>query len=123
MLTLVRARVRNTNPGLGLRTRQQELEVAKDDTLNRGNFTEFENGQFGDSETFFDNDSFATAQFLGSINSRQTGNNTIQVNGRVQAFVDYDDVVDYYVHTARHEVRAFDAAVTDWERRRYFEQI
>src|SRR5688500_1888187 len=30
-----------------------------------------------------------------------------------------DDVVDFYVHTARHEVKAFDAAVTDWERVRY----
>jgi glutamine synthetase len=34
-----------------------------------------------------------------------------------------DDVVNFYVHTARHEVRAFDAAVTDWERVRYFERI
>jgi glutamine synthetase len=34
-----------------------------------------------------------------------------------------DAVVDYYVHTARHEVKAFDAAVTDWERVRYFERI
>jgi glutamine synthetase len=34
-----------------------------------------------------------------------------------------DDVVDFYVQTARHEVRAFDAAVTDWERIRYFERI
>ena len=34
-----------------------------------------------------------------------------------------DDVVDFYVHTARHEIRAFDAAVTDWERVRYFERI
>lgn len=34
-----------------------------------------------------------------------------------------DDVVDFYVHTARHEARAFDAAVTDWERVRYFERI
>ena len=34
-----------------------------------------------------------------------------------------DAVVDFYVHTARLEVAAFDSAVTDWERRRYFEQI
>lgn len=33
------------------------------------------------------------------------------------------DVVDYYAHTARLETQAFNAAVTDWERRRYFEQI
>lgn len=34
-----------------------------------------------------------------------------------------DDVVDFYVHTAREEVRAFEGAVTDWERVRYFERI
>lgn len=34
-----------------------------------------------------------------------------------------DDVVDFYVHTARLEVGAFDNAVTDWERVRYFERI
>jgi glutamine synthetase len=34
-----------------------------------------------------------------------------------------DAVIDYYVHTARCEVEAFDDAVTDWERVRYFERI
>jgi glutamine synthetase len=34
-----------------------------------------------------------------------------------------DDVVDFYVHTARLEVKAFDNTVTDWERVRYFERI
>ncbi|HUR46231.1 MAG TPA: glutamine synthetase family protein [Candidatus Saccharimonadales bacterium] len=34
-----------------------------------------------------------------------------------------DAVVDYYVHTARLEARAFDNSVTDWEHRRYFERI
>ena len=34
-----------------------------------------------------------------------------------------DAVVDFYVHTARLEVEAFGAAITDWERRRYFERI
>ena len=34
-----------------------------------------------------------------------------------------DSVVDFYVHTARQEVKAFDGAVTDWERVRYFERI
>ncbi len=38
-----------------------------------------------------------------------------------QAFGDH--VVDFYVHTARLEVEAFANAVTDWERRRYFERI
>ena len=34
-----------------------------------------------------------------------------------------DSVVEFYVHAANLEAREFDAAVTDWERRRYFEQI
>jgi glutamine synthetase len=34
-----------------------------------------------------------------------------------------DDVVDFYVHTARLEVSSFDNAITDWERVRYFERI
>ncbi len=34
-----------------------------------------------------------------------------------------DDVVDHYIHFFRTEVAAFDAAVTDWERTRYFERI
>ena len=34
-----------------------------------------------------------------------------------------DDVIDFYVHTARLEVKAFDNAVTDWEKQRYFERI
>lgn len=34
-----------------------------------------------------------------------------------------DAVVDFYVHTARLEVEAFGSAITDWERRRYFERI
>jgi len=34
-----------------------------------------------------------------------------------------DDVVDFYVHTARLEAQAFNDAVTDWERIRYFERI
>ena len=31
-------------------------------------------------------------------------------------------VVEHYLHFFRTEQRKFDAAVTDWERRRYFEQ-
>ena len=34
-----------------------------------------------------------------------------------------DDVVDFYVHTARLEVQAYNEAVTDWELKRYFERI
>lgn len=34
-----------------------------------------------------------------------------------------DAVVDFYTHTARLEAQAFNDAVTDWERARYFERI
>ena len=34
-----------------------------------------------------------------------------------------DAVVEFYVHTARLEAQAFNDAVTDWERARYFERI
>lgn len=34
-----------------------------------------------------------------------------------------DEVVDHYSHFYRTEVQAYDSAVSDWERRRYFEQI
>jgi len=34
-----------------------------------------------------------------------------------------DSVIDFYVHTARCEAQAFNDAVTDWEKTRYFERI
>jgi len=34
-----------------------------------------------------------------------------------------DDVVAHYAHFFETEQEAFDVAVTDWERRRYFERI
>ncbi len=34
-----------------------------------------------------------------------------------------DSVIDFYVHHARLEVEAFDNAVTDWEKTRYFERV
>lgn len=34
-----------------------------------------------------------------------------------------EDVVNFYVRTAQHESQAFESAVTDWERLRYFERI
>jgi glutamine synthetase len=34
-----------------------------------------------------------------------------------------EEVVEHYAHFFRSEVRAFDSAVTDWERNRYFERI
>jgi len=34
-----------------------------------------------------------------------------------------EDVVDHYAHFYRSEVTAFEKAVTDWERQRYFERI
>ncbi len=87
----------NDLPTLGLRTRQQEIEFRIPTGVNRGSFTDFENGQFGDQEGFFNNDTFATPQFLGSINSKQTGNNSVQVNGLFQwESVRLQDRADYY---------------------------
>ncbi|MDP7277734.1 MAG: glutamine synthetase, partial [Planctomycetaceae bacterium] len=34
-----------------------------------------------------------------------------------------DAVVDHYTHFFRNEQAAYAAAVTDWERKRYFERI
>ena len=34
-----------------------------------------------------------------------------------------DEVIDFYVHTARLEAAEYRAAVTDWERARYFERL
>jgi glutamine synthetase len=34
-----------------------------------------------------------------------------------------NDVVEHYAHFYRTEAAAYDRAVTDWERRRYFERI
>ena len=34
-----------------------------------------------------------------------------------------DEVVEHYLNYARVELEAFDAAVTDWERRRGFERL
>jgi glutamine synthetase len=34
-----------------------------------------------------------------------------------------DTVIDFYVHTARCEAQAYNDAVTDWEKMRYFERI
>jgi glutamine synthetase len=33
------------------------------------------------------------------------------------------DVVEHYLHAARVELAAFDAAITDWERFRGFERL
>ena len=86
----------NTNKDLGLRTRQEEVEFRIDPTINRGDFTEFGNGQFGDNEGFFNNDTFATAQFVGSINNKSSGNNSVYIDGVLQSFVRVNDISDYY---------------------------
>jgi glutamine synthetase len=44
-------------------------------------------------------------------------------NSKVAREVFSDEVVDHYVHAARVEVAAYDAAVTDWERYRGFERL
>ena len=44
-------------------------------------------------------------------------------NSRLARQVFGNKAVDFYTHTARLEANAFDGAVTDWERKRYFERI
>ena len=44
-------------------------------------------------------------------------------NSRMARRVFGDGVVDFYVRHARLEHQSFSDAVTDWEKRRYFEQI
>ena len=44
-------------------------------------------------------------------------------NSKVAREAFSDEVVDHYVHAARVEVAAYDAAVTDWERYRGFERL
>ena len=34
-----------------------------------------------------------------------------------------DEVIDFYIHTACLESKAYANAVTDWEKKRYFERI
>jgi glutamine synthetase len=34
-----------------------------------------------------------------------------------------EEVVEFYVHTARLEIQAYNQAITDWEKQRYFERI
>jgi hypothetical protein len=88
--------VYNTNSGNGLRVRQSELEIRIDTSLNRGSFSDFEVGAFGDNQAFFHNDDFDSAQYLGTINSKQTGDNSIQLNGLYQRQVRVDDLGDFY---------------------------
>ena len=44
-------------------------------------------------------------------------------NSKMAAEAFGKEVVEFYVHHARLEVQAFDNAVTDWEKSRYFERI
>ncbi|MBI3853152.1 MAG: hypothetical protein HY298_23115 [Verrucomicrobia bacterium] len=56
-------------------------------------------------------------EVVGSANSRRWFGNYL-----ARAALG-NDVVDFCVHTARLEAQAFNDAVTDWERIRYFERI
>jgi glutamine synthetase len=45
------------------------------------------------------------------------------VNSEIARKAFGDEVVDHYVHAADVELKAFDSAVTDWERKRVFERL
>ena len=94
-----------------IRSNQREIE-AKVLPGNRGSLTHFEgnddrdfdfddpfdNGspRLGDNQAQFDNDTFETAQLLGSFNSSKFGSGSIVVNGRLQNIPQIADAVDFY---------------------------
>lgn len=52
--------------------------------------------RLGDNAAVFDNDTFETAQFLGSFNSAEFGAGSVVVNGRLQFVPQIVETVDYY---------------------------
>ena len=94
-----------------IRSNQREVE-SKVLPGNRGSLTHFEgnddrdfdfddpfdNGspRLGDNQAEFDNDTFDTAQFLGSFDSSKFGSGSIVVNGRLQNVPQISDAVDFY---------------------------
>ena len=70
----------------------------------------------------FDGDAYAAADTAQVPRTLREATGRLDRSEFARAAVG-DDVVDHYVHFLRTEQAAFDRAVTDWERHRYFEQI
>ena len=89
--------IANSGTDAGMRARQQEVEEDRiDPGANRGSVTNFQNGQLGDNEAFFNNDDFANAQLMGSINSRTLGDGVVHIEGQLESGVLVQDLNDYY---------------------------
>ncbi len=69
-----------------------------------------------------DGDAYAAADQPGLARSLAEATERF-VGGRFAAAAFGKDVADHYGHFFRTEVAAYERAVTDWERRRYFERI
>lgn len=70
----------------------------------------------------FEGDIYAAADLPGVPSSLAEATDLFEASSFArEAFG--EEVVEHYTHFFRTEQRAFDRAVTDWERRRYFERI
>lgn len=86
-----------------LRLRQREIETRNIPGINRGSSTDFEGNDtddgipaLGDYFGMFNNDTFDTAQYLGTFDSRIVGKDGVHVNGLLQATQRITDRTDYY---------------------------
>jgi len=70
----------------------------------------------------FDGDGYASSENAGLPATLREANELFRSSEFVRRSLG-DDVVQHYGHFFETEQRAFDVAVTDWERRRYFERI
>jgi glutamine synthetase len=70
----------------------------------------------------FDGDGYASSENAGLPTTLREANEVFRSSEFVRRSLG-DDVVQHYGHFFETEQRAFDVAVTDWERRRYFERI
>jgi hypothetical protein len=90
--------VHNSGSISKLRYRQRELErrSANPPPGSASFFEEFELGDDAGAGGRFHNDTFATPQLLGTFNSRDLGENSIQLSGELQYTPLVPDRVDYY---------------------------
>ena len=70
----------------------------------------------------FQGDAYTTPGLPLVPTTLKDANNTFKASAFARATFG-DAVVDHYATFFDNEVLAFDRAVTDWEKRRYFEQI
>ena len=70
----------------------------------------------------FEGDAYQAGNLLSIPQSLPHAVDTFEKSAFVKAALG-QNVVDHYVHFYRSEIAAYNRAVTDWERQRYFERI